>query len=58
MLPDIATSHQRVWLVLSNDRFVDPQGAIQHWLDENSTLIEERSLQGVRVRLYDTGESP
>lgn len=57
-LPNITASHRRVWLVLSQDKLTDPQGDIQSWFDENCTLIEEHILQGVRVRLYDAGESP
>ncbi len=51
-LAQIVSSHERVWLVLSNDRYTDPQGKIQGWLDENCTLLDERAFPKVRLRLY------
>jgi uncharacterized membrane protein len=54
-LLDVTASHERVWLVLSNDRYTDPQRTVHRWLDENCTLLGERIFQRVRVRLYDTG---
>lgn len=50
-LADITASHQRVWL----EQHRSPQGAVQHWLDENCTLLDEYTFQGVRIRLYETG---
>jgi mannosyltransferase len=54
-LSDLAMSSGRLWLVLSNDEYTDPQGTVQRWLDENRTLLEERTFMRVRLRLYDTG---
>jgi uncharacterized membrane protein len=50
-LADITASHQRVWL----EQHLSPQGAVQHWLDENCTLLDEYTFPGVRIRLYSTG---
>lgn len=49
---ELAMSHERVWLVLSNDRYTDPQGVVQHWLDEHRVFLDERAFERVRVRLY------
>jgi hypothetical protein len=51
MLVNIAASHLRVWLV----QYTDPPGEVQHWLDENCTLLDEQIFPGVRLRLYSTG---
>lgn len=53
-LAAIAAAHRRVWLVLSQDALSDPQGTVQHWLDENGALVGEYIFEGVRVRLYET----
>lgn len=53
-LPGLTSSYERSWLVLSGDRYTDPQGSVQRWFDENCRLIEERTFVGVRVRLYGT----
>ena len=50
-LANITASHQRVWL----EQYLSPQGVVQHWLDENCTLLDEHTFSGVRMQLYDTG---
>jgi hypothetical protein len=57
-LPDITASHQRVWLILSQDKLTDPQGKVQRWFDDNCTLLEESTFTGVRIRLYNTEKPP
>ena len=54
MLSEIAESHGRLWLVLSNEEYTDPQGLVRRWLDRNCTRVEERTFRRVRVRLYDS----
>ena len=53
-LSEIAESHRRLWLVLSNEKYTDPQGLVRRWLDRNCTWVEERTFRRVRVRLYDS----
>lgn len=55
MLTEIAATHNRVWLVLSNDKYSDPAGKVQHLLDGMFTFLGEYVFPGVRVRLYNTG---
>lgn len=54
-LSKLTASSGRLWLVLSNDEYTDPQGTVQRWLDENRTLLEERTFMRVRLRLYNAG---
>jgi len=54
-LSNVAASHSRVWLVLSNDSFTDPQGEVLAWFDSHLHLIQAWSYPGIRVRLYGGG---
>jgi uncharacterized membrane protein len=51
-LPEVVNEYERVWLVLSHDRYVDPSGRIAAWFDAHHTLEDAQSWHGVRVRLY------
>ena len=53
-LLEITASPGRPWLVLRGQEYTDPQGKVPRWLDENCTLLDERTFDGkVHVRLYD-----
>jgi uncharacterized membrane protein len=54
-LSDTAASHERAWLVLSNDSLTDPQGTVPAWFDSHMRLIQAWSYPGIRIRLYERG---
>jgi len=43
------------WLVLSMDKFSDPEGKIKSYLDANYALIDQNVFTGVRVFRYAAG---
>lgn len=55
VLSDIAASHERAWLVLGNERLVDPQRIVQTWFDSHMRLAHSWSYPGIRVKLYERG---
>jgi len=51
----VTALHDRVWLVLSNDSIIDPQGTVLAWFDSHMRLAQAWSYSGVRIRLYERG---
>lgn len=52
---------RRVWVYRIYDTVTDPQGFIRAWLEENSTLLEDRVFTGesqLRVQCYRGGRDP
>jgi len=46
VLKDIASKHDRVWLVLWQTYFTDPQGQIQKYLDDNAIRFKITQFRG------------
>lgn len=51
-LAKLLSGHKRVWLILGNEIYTDPQGLVQHWLDQHAILLKVHTLGRIRVRLY------
>lgn len=45
-LQKMASQHERLWLVLWQSYFTDPEGRIQEWLDERAIPFQEESFRG------------
>ena len=56
-LPDLVQGHERAWLVLSHDRYVDPEGQVERWFAENGRLVERRAWHGIRLQAYQLAAS-
>lgn len=46
-LEDLARRYDRVWLVLWQDYFTDPQRQVQGWLDKGGIRFQHRSFRGL-----------
>ncbi len=44
-----AGNARAIWLVESESSMWDPRGLVRKWLEQNATVIEDRSFVGVRV---------
>jgi uncharacterized membrane protein len=51
----LITGYDRIWLVLSNDIYTDPESLVQRWLDENCVLLNTYAFNRIKVRVYRTG---
>lgn len=51
-LTRLLSGHKRVWLILSSEIYTDPQGLVQHWLDQHLILLKVYAWEKIRVRLY------
>lgn len=52
-LEELASRYDRLWLVLWQDYYSDPQGFVENWLKENAALLETKSFHGkIRVELF------
>src|SRR5439155_21398126 len=43
---------RRVWVVLSHDATVDPQGIVEKWFEAHAIALTEADFTLVRVRLF------
>jgi hypothetical protein len=51
-LQDLATRHDRVWLLPDTARLWDTEGLVRQWLDGNSELALSKSWRGVLLQRY------
>jgi uncharacterized membrane protein len=53
----LAGQGNRVWLCLSREELVDPQGVIRRWFDRNLGLVASYEFPGVKLYLYERRET-
>ena len=51
-LAELVPASERTWLVLSSEKYTDPQGRVETWLRQQHHFQQEYSFPGVRVQVY------
>ncbi len=57
-LSQVSATYGRAWVILSHDRFVDPEMQVRRWIDERWQLVQITDLKGITVGLYRTAQAP